>query len=96
MGTMISKDTVVERKKHVMTTTIEEKLVMMNIEKGNYFGMNAMGKQIWEMIGKPRTVEGLCSDLLKRYDIDPDPCFTKVTGFLEQLNKAGLIETKDA
>lgn len=95
MDTMIAKDTVIERNKQILTTTIEDRLVMMNIEKGNYLGMNAMGKKIWEMIEKPRTVESLCSDLLKQYDIDLEPCFTKVTCFLEQLDKAGLIETKD-
>lgn len=74
-----------------LSAKVGEELVMMSAEKGNYIGLSEVGARIWELLEKPRDIDGLCEALLTEFDVPPQTCRTEVDAFLKQLESHGAI-----
>lgn len=74
-----------------LASKIHNEIVMVNITQGNYFGLNSVGSDIWELLNQPRSIDEICGLLIEEYSIDMETCKNHVTGFLEELIKQGLI-----
>ena len=91
---MISEGTIVVRSTEPITAAIDDEIVMLSPDEGAYFGLNAVGSSIWQLIGVPRTVSSLCLALVREYDVDRQTCYAEVVSFLDQLERAGLVEVR--
>jgi hypothetical protein len=65
--------------------------VMMNVASGGYVGLSAVGARIWDLLDEARSVESICEELVRRYDVDPETCRTEVQAFLDDLAGAGAV-----
>ena len=65
--------------------------VILNLGTGMYFGLNAVGTQIWRLIGEGYSSEQLVTALLEEYEIDEGRVRKDLDTLLEQLTDAGLI-----
>jgi hypothetical protein len=75
----------ITRKNELFYAAVGEELVMMSTEEGNYYGLDPVGRRIWEIIGKPRTVSDICCELLMDYDVSAAACEVEVLAFLKEL-----------
>lgn len=64
-------------------------------QDGVYYGLDAVGARIWNLIQEPRTMNEVHETLLKEYDVEPDRCERDLLALLQELAAAGLIEIKD-
>ena len=69
-----------------------QELMMMDLESGNYFGLDSIGARIWELVAQPIKIRDICARLVAEYDVDPEACKTDVLGFLEKLAKNGIVK----
>lgn len=70
------------------------KHVVMNVDKGVYIGLDAVGKAIWQRLEAPLTLAELCDVLQEDYLVSDRAAFERdVTTFIEGLRLNGLIET---
>ncbi|WPC43292.1 lasso peptide biosynthesis PqqD family chaperone [Clostridium sp. JS66] len=88
---MISFDTIVVQKVGLDATDIDGEIVMMDIDKGKYYGFNSVGSRIWELIKNPIAIKEIKSALLKEYNVDTKTCEEAVLTFLNRLNDEELI-----
>lgn len=65
--------------------------VMMSIEQGKYYGLDAIGSSIWELIAKPVTVQEIVEVLIREYDVSEKQCQKEVNIFLNKMYQEGLI-----
>lgn len=65
---------------------------MMNITEGSYFGMNAVGKAIWNLLETPRSEQELVERLLEEFEVDEETCRLEVVEFIDSLRKNNLID----
>jgi len=89
---MISDDMIVVRSAEPLTAAIDGEIVMLSPDQGAYFGLNAVGSSIWQLIEVPRTVSSVCRAMTSEYDVDGQTCRTEVVAFLDDLERAGLVE----
>jgi hypothetical protein len=87
----IQMDTIVVQKIEIDAVDMDGEKVMMNLDKGKYYGLNSIGSHIWEIIKSPLSVESVILKLLAEYDIDEKTCKESVMTFLERMYKEGLI-----
>lgn len=87
----IGLNSIVAQKPELDAVDMDGEKVMMNLDKGKYFGMNSVGSRIWDLISKPQSVINLISILLIEYDIDIKTCEDNVLTFLEKMYKEDLI-----
>lgn len=64
----------------------------LHIDKGVYYGLDAMGRHIWELLEGEITVEALCARLLTLYDVEAEVCQADTLAFIEPCVRMDLIE----
>ena len=77
-----------------MAAKVGEEIVMMSVQKGNYIGLSPVGARVWELLETPQSLETLCTQLDKEFDVPPDVCRAEVETFIDQLVKHGAA-TRD-
>ena len=70
---------------------VDGEAVMLSINSGRYYGTNPVGTHIWKLLERPQTLDRLCTQLLKEFDVAPDLCRREVSAFLHDLKAEGLI-----
>lgn len=70
---------------------IDKTLLMMDVQKGQYFSLNAMATRIWELLEHPTTRVELVAQLLAEYEVTEEVCGTELDTFLAELRKHKLL-----
>ena len=89
--TAIGPDTVLTRSEEVLEADIDGEKVMMSIERGEYYGLDNIGSEIWAMFEKPRAVSEVCATMGARYNVSPEDCERDVVAFLGDLVADGTL-----
>jgi Coenzyme PQQ synthesis protein D (PqqD) len=82
----------IARNPDLLQATVGEELMMMDVESGCYFGLDSIGRRIWELIAEPATVGGICAQLTTEYDVAPEVCETEVLDLLGKLAEHRIID----
>ena len=91
----ISVPTVVIQASSVVFADVDDgEKVMMSVEQGMYYGLDAVGSRIWELIEHPMSVSRLCDTLQEGFDVTSEACQRDVLDFLQELYKDALIEIR--
>jgi hypothetical protein len=70
--------------------------VILHLGSGTYYGLNAVGSTIWNLIQEARTIAEIHDRLLQQYEADTGECERDLLNLLDDLSKAGLVEIRDA
>ena len=63
----IQLENAISRNPEIDATDLDGEVVMMNLEKGQYFMMNEVGSRIWEIINEPIKVSSVINKLLEEF-----------------------------
>ena len=72
---------------HVST----EEAVMMSVEAGRYYGLNAVASRIWELLSSPKTVAELCAHICEEFEVDEQTCENEILKFAHTLINHGIV-----
>ena len=89
---MITTESYIKRNNEVFASEIDNEVVMMNVESGKYYGMDAIGSRIWELIKEKVQVTEVIETLLEEYDVSWEQCRKDVLDFLNELYAQNLVE----
>ena len=64
---------------------ISNETVMMNLESGDYIGINQTGSEIWEKLETPVSVQSLIDQILQQYEVPEEQCKTETISYLQQM-----------
>jgi hypothetical protein len=67
---------------------------ILSMKDGLYYGLNAVGARIWELLQMPRRVAEIRDALVEEYAVGPEQCEQDLRELLERLAVAGLIEIR--
>jgi len=95
MPQKITTDTTIKRNIEVFASEIDDEVVMMNIQSGKYFGMDAVGSRIWQLIEEKIRVKDIIAELLEEYDVTEEQCRSDVLEFLNELYEQNLIQVTE-
>lgn len=65
--------------------------VLLQLESGEYHGINEVGCLIWELLDGERTVEALVAAVAEGVEDPPPDLDDQVITFLESLQERGLV-----
>lgn len=89
--TSLALESQIARAEGLLVTELDGEVVLMSIDRGFYYGMEATARRIWELLETPKSVAALCEQLRNEFDVDPSVCEQEVLGFLRQLQAEELI-----
>ena len=90
----ITADSIICHSQGHVATTIDDQVVLLSLDKGNYYGMNGVLTSIWHWVAQPMRVSDICKKLVQAYEVSDDVCQRDVLGILRDLQNEGLIEVK--
>ena len=72
-------------------TTIDEEIVVMSLESGDFFSLTGTAKAIWLLIDGTRDRAALLAELALQHGCREAEIAADVEAFLDQLTRAGLL-----
>jgi hypothetical protein len=84
--------TVIGRAPGFLSAELDGETILLSIERGNYFGFDGVGNEVWRRLEAPMPVAALCAALAEIYDADPPAIERDMLPFLTEMLEAGLIE----
>ena len=83
---MISKDIIVQE--------LEGEAVLLNMANGKFFGLNPVGKRMWELLSEFGEAEKVLRQLLQEYEATEDQLRQDLSVFIDTLTTKGLVEIR--
>jgi coenzyme PQQ synthesis protein D (PqqD) len=90
----LALETVIARRPDPLTAPVDDELVMLDTRKSVYFGLDRIGRRIWDLLDQPRPIGALCKTLEGEFDVSPETCRDDVLAFVGQMAEAGLVEVR--
>ena len=75
----------------VMVRAIGNESVLLNLETETYFGLNATGSRMWQLLTASTTVAEACDALAAEYDAGRGEIEADLTALADQLVAKGLL-----
>jgi|SaaInlStandDraft_6_1057023.scaffolds.fasta_scaffold151197_2 hypothetical protein len=82
------------RKEDLVASDIDDEIVMLDAEAGSYFGLNAVGAQVWKMLDTPLSFGEVREKLRELYDVTDVQCREDMTAFLQTMVDKGLVTVR--
>jgi hypothetical protein len=75
----------------VMSRLVGDETVLLDLESGVYFGLDGVGKRIWESIGEGLTLGETAAIIVSEYEVDEATAQADVIVFASDLVERGLL-----
>ncbi len=88
----IDTETIVSRNAEITYTEMDDEIVMVNIDRGEYYGLDNIATDIWGMLEEEMRVMDLCEALSKKYSIDTGQCLEDTLPFLKEMAENEVVK----
>ena len=88
----VSLSSVVRRRVGVLSTRIDDELVLLDDATAVYHGLDPVGARVWEYLDGEVTLREICDRLTAEFDVERSRCEDEVLAFAVDLAGAGLAE----
>ena len=78
----------------VMSRLVGDETVLLDLSSGIYFGLDGVGKRIWETIAEGRSLEETATIITAEFEVNEAQAQTDLIEFVENLVERGLLETQ--
>lgn len=65
--------------------------VLLNLESGVYYGLDAVGTRVWQLLQQGKTIDGVCEVMIEEYDVAPDVLRDDVSRLVLELGERGIV-----
>jgi hypothetical protein len=89
----LTLDSVISRNEsNFLANPVGEEIIILNMETGDYLGLNKVGAFIWDQLQGPVTVQKIIDNLMTEFDIDSETCSIETLSYLKKINQLGLLK----
>lgn len=95
-STRLSMQSVVVRSARIFSQDLDEDVIMLDMERGDYFATEGVGKFIWDALKESTSIAEVCKQIEAAFsEVDTSTCVRDTLEFLAELAEADLIEARD-
>ena len=89
----LTLETVLSRHTEIIDSALSEtEVVMLNMDKGNYYGVEDVAKFIWDALVDPLSISALCDRIMAYYvEVERAACEQDALDFVGQLLTEDLV-----
>lgn len=92
MQSRINSQTIIVASSNLVAADVKDEKVILEFGSGTYFGLDAIGARIWQLMQQPIGVGTIVATLLEEYGVEATQCAHDVTALLNDLHSHGLIQ----
>jgi len=89
----LNNNTIISATSQQVSSSLGSETVILDLAKGEYFGLNEVGSRIWEFVQQRRTISEIMAMLENEFDAPREQLLADLQEFLSRMHDAGLIET---
>lgn len=90
-ATRINGSTSVRPSANVHLRHFGNDLVLLHFGRGDYFGLDAMGAEVWALCARGLSLSEIAETLTRTFDVDYERALADVLALVEQLQQADLV-----
>ena len=75
-----------------MSRLVDDETVLLDLESGMYFGLDGVGKRIWESVADGKSLGDIAAIITAEYDVDESQALVDVMAFVGDLVERGLLK----
>lgn len=79
----------------VLSTLLDDEAVLLNLETGEYFGLNEVGMSLWRLLSAGQSLEAARTELLETYDVDDVVLQADLEALVKELVRHKLVMISD-
>jgi hypothetical protein len=79
---------------HVSYSKVGDEAVLLNMHDGIYYGLDAVGTRVWELLAGGMSEEQLCDTIVEEYEVDRETAARDLDALLGELLGRRLIELR--
>jgi len=76
----------------VIVRELEGEAVLLNLESGIYFGLDAVGARIWHLIEQYGALSAVLDQIVSEFDVDTSQAERDLIDLVRQLSSRGLVD----
>jgi ornithine carbamoyltransferase len=78
----------------VFAQEVDGEMVLLDMNSENYFGLDAVGTDIWQAMQENGSLQNVLETLLAQYEVEEDVLKKDLLTFLEKLQESGLVQVE--
>ena len=79
----------------VALTDLDDTIVMMDVDEGQYYELDPVGARIWGLLETGRSAD-ICDTLAAEFAVDPDTCRRDTLEFLQAASAMRIVHVQPA
>ena len=92
MADVLNPNSTIRKHADVLDTELDGEIVLMSVETGKYYGLDATGSAIWRHLAEPVALTALVAALADEFEADRESLERDVRDFIGTLAERQLIE----
>jgi hypothetical protein len=88
---MVTLDSIVRVREGVLCTEVGGEAVLLNLESGQYYGLDEVGTSMWSLLNQHEHLETVCRALLEEYEVTEEQVQQDLLGLIDELASQGLV-----
>ena len=72
---------------------VGDEIVILHVGNGTYFGLDAVGGRIWQLMAEGKSPNEICEVVLEEYDVSREDLERDIIGLIKDLVAQDLIST---
>src|SRR5262245_11503610 len=92
----ISMNSIITATRDQVSCDLAGETAILDLKSGQYYGLNAVGARIWDLVQEPKSIADVMRVILAEYEVEAESCERDISALIEDLHAKGLIDLKDA
>ena len=88
---MLPADLIVSASPDQVSGVLHGETILLSSSTNLYYGLDAVGSRVWELIQQPRNLSAICDQLATEFEVDRAVCEGDVRELIDKLAQAGLV-----
>jgi len=89
---VIDEDVRVRVAANVFAREFDGELVIVDLEKGDYFGLDAVGARAWQGLSAGRSPREIAAEMVSEFDVEPQRLVADLVTLTRELAERRLVE----
>lgn len=90
---MLSREQTFQPSPDVLSREVDGEAVLLDLGSGTYFGLNAVGVRVWQLLEKGSSVGAMTETLLAEFDVAETELAKDLEDLLGELLAKGLVRS---
>jgi hypothetical protein len=92
---MVTLDSRVRLVSDVFARQFDDEIVLVDLRRGDYFGLDAVGARVWAGLVTGQTLREVAQAMVVEYAVDATTLQADLTRLVEELVSRGLVIVED-